>query len=90
MDLKLLPLATRVLTGEASRAEQDRLTVLLKDVKHRAWFERLRQRWEAAAPEPVGGFDAKDAARRIGTVNRTKLASTGRQRATVTRRRKPS
>ena len=62
---KLLPLATRVLTGEASGAEKKQLREILKQPEQRAWFDRLEKRWQAAATQPVGGFDAKAAARRI-------------------------
>jgi len=66
----LLPLATRVLTGEASGAEKKQLREILKQPEQRAWFDRLEKRWQAAAAKPVGGFDAKAAARRIGAAIR--------------------
>ena len=89
MDQKFLLLATRVLTREASPAEGKRLNALLADPQHRAGFERLRQCWEAAAPEPAGGFDAKDAARRIGAAIRATKPSVERSRATTARQRRP-
>jgi len=64
----LLPLATRVLTGEASGAERKQLSELLKQPEPRAWFGQLQKRWQAAAAKPVGGFDAQDAARRLAVL----------------------
>ncbi len=80
MRRNLLPLATRVLTGEASGAEKKQLRELLKDPKHRAWFVQLEKRWLAAASQPVGGFDAEDAARRLGDAIRTDVPPSNRSK----------
>ena len=71
----LLPLATRVLTGEASGAEKKQLREILKQPEPRAWFDRLEKRWQAAAAKPVGGFDAKAAAQKITTLIRKEPAA---------------
>jgi len=87
MSQKLLPLATRVLTGEASRAEQDRLNTWLEDPKHRVWFEQLQRRWRAAAPELVGGFNASEAARRLAALI-TRSGKTPTQHSKIAKARK--
>ena len=71
----LLPLATRVLTGEASGAEKKQLREVLKQPEQRVWFDRLEKRWQAAAAQPAGGFDAKAAAEKITTLIRKGAAA---------------
>jgi hypothetical protein len=81
----LLPLATRVLTGEASGAEKKQLREILKQPEPRAWFDRLEKRWQAAASQPVCGFDARDAARRLDAAIRSE--STAKPRSNSTSRK---
>ncbi len=81
MSRQLLPLATRVLTGEASGAEHGQLKILLKQPEHRAWFDRVKTLWATAAVEPVGGFDATAAAKRLSSLIRREAAAKPRAKS---------
>jgi len=58
-------LAARFLSGEATAGEKAELQALLRRPENKAWFTVAKEKWDAAAPKPVGGFDLKSALKRL-------------------------